>query len=218
MKKGRYQEQNQKPQQNQRQNQKPQQNHKQKQELQEPLKVELILPDVGTDLVGPTDYCCWVFPGRLLMGAYPKRTSLLSCILKAGITTFINLMHSKELERIETYGPYFETAKKLVSENIDEFPNRVDKLQYLHFPITDKEIAEDNKVIQLVQEIESRLMSNEKIFIHCRGGHGRTGTKQWYQRRVLFFFFFFFFFEFKVLLIVLGLCFNRLVNNKVVDV
>eukprot|EP01127_Copromyxa_protea_P020234 TRINITY_DN6730_c0_g1_i2.p1 TRINITY_DN6730_c0_g1~~TRINITY_DN6730_c0_g1_i2.p1 ORF type:complete len:114 (+),score=23.13 TRINITY_DN6730_c0_g1_i2:365-706(+) len=53
---------------------------------------------------------------------------------------------------------------------------KVKDLQFVHFPISDKDIAADDEVIKLVENIEKRLLNNEKIFIHCRGGHGRTGT------------------------------------------
>lgn len=37
-------------------------------------------------------------------------------------------------------------------------------------------MASDEEVIALVEALEKRLLNNERIFIHCRGGHGRTGT------------------------------------------
>lgn len=40
----------------------------------------------------------------------------------------------------------------------------------------DKDITTDEKVVELVEDMERRLKNGEKIFIHCRGGHGRTGT------------------------------------------
>jgi len=97
----------------------------QKSENQQILIVEphvIILPNFYEgDYKGPTDFCNWVIPDRLLMGAYPKRRTLLSSMLEAGVTTFINLMTSKELERIEKYGPYFDSAKKIVIENEGKF-------------------------------------------------------------------------------------------------
>lgn len=41
---------------------------------------------------------------------------------------------------------------------------------------TDKDVTSDEEVLTLVEDMEKRLKSDEKIFIHCRGGHGRTGT------------------------------------------
>jgi hypothetical protein len=111
-------------------------------------QVTLSLPPADISLAGPTDFCNWVIEERLLMGAYPKRTSLLSELLKAGlfgvcatttksgITTFVSLVHQRELDRLETYGPYFATAQKLVTENPTEFLQKPSELQFVHLPIS----------------------------------------------------------------------------------
>lgn len=44
-------------------------------------------------------------------------------------------MTSKELDRIEKYGPYFDSAKKIVTENQGKFPQKVNQLQYISVPI-----------------------------------------------------------------------------------
>jgi len=137
---------------------------------------ELKLASPETNLAGPTDYSNWIIPDRFLMGAYPKRKTDLLAILQAGVTTFINLIHGQELERLAKYGPYFEIAKKELEENKDSYKQRAKDLKYIHIPIYDKQLAPDDVVINLVDDIEKRLRAGEVVFIHCRGGHGRTGT------------------------------------------
>jgi len=142
-----------------------------------PQVVALALPADDVALGGPTDFCNWVLPGRLLMGAFPKRTTLLHQILQAGITTFVSLVHPRELERLEKYGPYFDFAKKMVQENKEGLlTQKVSDLQFVHLPITDKDIAGDDDILHLIEDMERRMLGGERIFIHCRGGHGRTGT------------------------------------------
>ncbi len=43
---------------------------------------------------------------------------------------------------------------------------------------TDQGVAADEDVIKLVEDLEVRLRTNpeEILYIHCWGGHGRTGT------------------------------------------
>lgn len=73
---------------------------RQQQRAAEPVVATLSLPSDNEDLSGPTDFCNWVLPGRLLMGAYPKRTSLLKDLLvHGGITCFVSLVHHRELDR-----------------------------------------------------------------------------------------------------------------------
>ena len=46
---------------------------------------EIVLPNFYEgDYKGPTDFCNWVVPDRLLMGAYPKRRTILTSMLEAG--------------------------------------------------------------------------------------------------------------------------------------
>eukprot|EP01121_Diplochlamys_sp_Union-15-3_P000393 TRINITY_DN10367_c0_g1_i7.p1 TRINITY_DN10367_c0_g1~~TRINITY_DN10367_c0_g1_i7.p1 ORF type:complete len:239 (+),score=34.28 TRINITY_DN10367_c0_g1_i7:96-812(+) len=140
-----------------------------------PPPAKLSLPESGTDLKGPTKWCNWVIPGRLLMGAYPKSKTLIENILHAGITTFISLVHEVELKRLEPRGPYFTLCQTLVTEN-KAFNRKPTELQFIHLPIRDKDVTSDEEVINLVCDMEERLNGGENLFIHCRGGHGRTGT------------------------------------------
>eukprot|EP01124_Arcella_intermedia_P018556 TRINITY_DN2555_c0_g1_i2.p1 TRINITY_DN2555_c0_g1~~TRINITY_DN2555_c0_g1_i2.p1 ORF type:complete len:241 (-),score=59.51 TRINITY_DN2555_c0_g1_i2:17-739(-) len=145
----------------------------------EVVEVVLKLPDLdeeGMDLQGPNDFSNWVLPGRLLMGAYPKRKADLLTLLQAGVTTFINLIHGQELERMEKYGSYFELAKKELTDNKTSYTTKLNQLKYVHIPIYDKQVAPDNVVSDLVTDIQKRLKSGEVVYIHCKGGHGRTGT------------------------------------------
>ena len=48
---------------------------------------------------------------------------------------------------------------------------------FIHYPIRNMDISHDNNgIIQLCVEIILRIYNGEKIYIHCSGGHGRTGT------------------------------------------
>lgn len=49
------------------------------------IQNEIVLPNFYEgDYKGPTDFCNWVIPDRLLMGAYPKRRTILTSMLEAG--------------------------------------------------------------------------------------------------------------------------------------
>jgi protein-tyrosine phosphatase len=84
------------------------------------------------------------------------------------------LQQEDELKR---FSPYWQIA---LSHN--------PKLQQIHFPIPgfhrfqskltfkDQFVAEDSAVISLVTNLQERLKNEENLYIHCWGGHGRTGT------------------------------------------
>lgn len=47
----------------------------------------------------------------------------------------------------------------------------------LHFPIDDFDVREEPKhLVLLVEELVRRIRGGEMVYIHCLGGHGRTGT------------------------------------------
>ena len=43
-------------------------------------------------------------------------------------------------------------------------------------PIVDCSVTDDTKIVTLCRDLVSRLASGEVIYLHCWGGHGRTGT------------------------------------------
>jgi protein-tyrosine phosphatase len=83
-------------------------------------------------------------------------------------------MTDSEIERQGKF--YFDFAKQMVSEAPNEYPNPASSLSLIRLPIQDKGIASDEDVLELVEEIVQRFKKGENIFIHCRGGHGRTGV------------------------------------------
>lgn len=56
------------------------------------------------------------------------------------------------------------------------FTQKPMELEFLHFPINDSSVVADAQLLQLIERIEKELVANKRIFMHCRGGHGRTGT------------------------------------------
>ena len=47
---------------------------------------------------------------------------------------------------------------------------------FLHFPVADFKPPEQQALESLVLGLKRRVVAGEVIYIHCRGGHGRTGT------------------------------------------
>ena len=110
--------------------------------------------------------------GRIFMGSYPghldpktaeRKMRVLSKEL--GVVRFINLMTPEEMK---TFAPYEDLAKNY---GISLFSG---------FPITDMWIVEGDeekkKFLEFIEELAGIVKNKEeKIYIHCHGGHGRTG-------------------------------------------
>jgi len=144
---------------------------------------------------GPTPESNWVIPGRLLVGAYPasddddETFELISSILKMGVRKFVCLQSEYQANAPvqawrsgEALRPYYDDVQEIVAQKdvIQEFEgfNVVDSkdLSFDHCPIIDCGVTDDSKVLALAQKLVCDLARGEVIYLHCWGGHGRTGT------------------------------------------
>ena len=94
---------------------------------------------------------------RAMFGSYPKQTSVYE-LEKKGVTVFVDLTYEYE----KKITPYITHCK------------------YIRFPIQDRHIPQDwikyAKFIMYISNIIKSLKDTEKMYIHCKGGHGRSGV------------------------------------------
>jgi hypothetical protein len=113
--------------------------------------------------MGPTPESNWLIRKLFAVGSYPERQDYLKIILAAGIDTFVCL----NAEYGKTFGNGY-------------FPRYDDKLPagctFIHEPIEDMETVKDEIIIDLALKIVELLRIGKKVYLHCAGGHGRTGT------------------------------------------
>jgi hypothetical protein len=146
--------------------------------------------------VGPTDESNWVMPGWLLVGAYPasvndeENYSLLSSILVQGVSMFVCLQKEYQAtgvtEEMWRHGmalrPYYESALEVAGllradENLAKQNVQITAdVKFIHFPIEDCSVGDDDAVTALAAQLVDHLLHGETIYLHCWGGHGRTGT------------------------------------------
>lgn len=111
----------------------------------------------------------WVVPGRFLAGEYPAHIQIpdaaqrLNAFLQMGFTVFINLTEEDELP------PY----DALLHEQAAEYGLQV---RHVRFPIGDFGVPTPNTMKTTLDTIDKALADGEKIYLHCWGGVGRTGT------------------------------------------
>ena len=82
--------------------------------------------------------------------------------MAAGVTAIINLRTKSEKSAAFDYEPECRRTNPATS--------------FRHFPILDQNVADDAKVELLLAELLARLEGGAVLFVHCKGGHGRTGT------------------------------------------
>jgi len=112
----------------------------------------------------------WVYPGRFLAGEYPGTAYFpeltrkrIDSFLSAGFDTFIDLTNPGETE------PY----EPMLREEASAYNLPV---RYSRFPIGDFGLPAPAQMTSILNAIDAALTTNHKLYLHCYGGIGRTGT------------------------------------------
>jgi len=111
----------------------------------------------------------WVEPGRFLAGEYPGKFTpestrkRIDALLEAGFNTFIDL--TKPNETIPYIRTLLEQAKYY---DID--------VQHHSYPIGDFGLPTPEKMMKILNSLDKSLQEGRKVYLHCWGGIGRTGT------------------------------------------
>ena len=121
------------------------------------------------ELTRPIPESYWVEPGRFLAGEYPGKfmtettRQRIDALLNAGFNTFIDL--TKPNETI----PYI----RILHEQAEYYGIEV---QYHSYPIGDFGLPTPEKMMQILDTLDRSLLQGGKVYLHCWGGIGRTGT------------------------------------------
>lgn len=121
------------------------------------------------ELERPISESYWVEPGRLLAGEYPGHYTSestrrrIDVLLEAGFDTFIDLTRPNETM------PYFRIL-------LDESRAYDIKVERHNFPIGDFGLPTPDVMMSILDTIDTALENGRKIYLHCWGGIGRTGT------------------------------------------
>ncbi|HNX74278.1 MAG TPA: dual specificity protein phosphatase family protein [Candidatus Rifleibacterium sp.] len=110
--------------------------------------------------------CYWVIENRFLAGNYPYNPGIdepeefLRVLLANGINAFVDLTEEDEL-------PHYQPVLTRLTHNAT---------QYRRFAIQDFSTPDQGCMRQAVNCINELLDAGNCVYLHCRGGIGRTGT------------------------------------------
>jgi len=122
-----------------------------------------------TDIHRPISESYWVVTGRLLAGEYPAQfdesltRKRLDALIEAGFDMFIDLTKPNETV------PYV----KFLHEEAKVYEVEV---THQRFPIGDFGLPNPEQMNLILDTIDKDLQAGHKIYLHCWGGIGRTGT------------------------------------------
>ena len=118
----------------------------------------------------------WVHEGLLCAGCYPgdlypaTRDAKLSGLIACGIRRVVSLMEANERSRGgRLFEPYMQRLHELTS------PKEV-CVECLSLPIPDARAPLPAALQEILELIERGLREEIPTYLHCWGGHGRTGT------------------------------------------
>ena len=130
------------------------------------------LPDVqpsgaaAPSMRGPLPTSNWVVPGLLLCGAEPDGPAALRLVM-LGVRVFVCLQSELPSDRPLPYRAHAERG----SSSADDEP-----LEFVHEPIPDGTTFREEALRELVERVAAAVRVGRPVYVHCRGGHGRTGV------------------------------------------
>lgn len=119
--------------------------------------------------IRPIPESYWVEPDRLLAGEYPGQfdsgltRKRIDALIEAGFNTFIDLTKPNE-------------TIAYIRILLDEARLHEVEVKHQRFPIGDFGLPTTEQMTSILDTIDSELQAGRKIYLHCWGGIGRTGT------------------------------------------
>lgn len=110
--------------------------------------------------------CYWVEKNTFLAGSYPYNPGIdepqdfLRRLLGIGIDAFVDLTEEDEL-------PHYE---KIIMQITDK------PVIYRRFAVQDYSVPDQEKMNDIIRHLKNLSENGQRIYVHCRGGIGRTGT------------------------------------------
>ncbi|KAL4552917.1 hypothetical protein Ndes2526B_g02813 [Nannochloris sp. 'desiccata'] len=134
-----------------------------------------------------SSYANWLIPGYVMLGRYPYVEPSRCHTRNEGDIQIEAIMREGLCGAALSDPPTFEEVNGLRNRDLDKFlpprkrtsdyvNRRRIEPEFLHCPIVDLGIAEEDQLINLLNELTERLKIGEKLYVHCWGGRGRAGT------------------------------------------
>jgi hypothetical protein len=112
----------------------------------------------------------WVYPGKVLCGKSAgsmNSEQLKLMVTTLGVNTFVCLQKNYEEYGVNDY------RQTLLSLQCNTRSN----LRFLHCPVPDFGVLSGTSLVSFISELRRIMEESESIlYVHCMGGHGRTGT------------------------------------------
>ncbi len=117
----------------------------------------------------PTPSSYWLPGEMILAGEFPGWRShdaagVLRRLLDAGVRTFVDL--TQTIDPLQSYETALEEAAA----------ERGLAVTYRRFPVPDMDVPAPRTMASILAFIDDEVARGRKVYLHCLGGVGRTGT------------------------------------------
>lgn len=124
----------------------------------------------------PFPHSYWVISGQLLAGEYPgsaepsEARQKVAALVEVGIRRIVNLQEAHERNREgQLFAPYEDELRRMAA--------RIGvQATMVRMPIRDMSVPTHEEMRTILDEIDRSIQQNLAVYVHCWGGHGRTGT------------------------------------------
>jgi len=124
----------------------------------------------------PFEKSWWIDRTGVIGGRYPgtldpvESEQILRRLLDVGVRVVINLQESNETnDKGQTFANYEPVLKRLATA-------RGVSVEVMRFPIEDNGVPTPSLMREILDAIDGALRAGHRVYVHCWGGHGRTGT------------------------------------------
>lgn len=124
----------------------------------------------------PFERTWWIEPGKIIGGRYPgtpqpkESRQMREKLVTFGVRVFVNLQEPDETGgNGQTFPDYEAELQELAREHSAE-------VTCFRFPIQDNNIPTAAVMGHIQQVLHDAVAEGKLAYVHCWGGHGRTGT------------------------------------------
>lgn len=124
----------------------------------------------------PFERSWWIDVGKVIGGRFPgtpdqdESASLLGRLLDVGVRVVINLQDAEERgSNGRLFPDYVPILKKIADD-------RGVTVEAHRFPIRDMNVPTASQMQEILGAIDRAGTAEQLVYVHCWGGHGRTGT------------------------------------------
>lgn len=130
----------------------------------------------ATPMGRPFGRAYWVEEGSVLAGCYPGHQDAALAeakvrgLVASGIRLVVNLMEASERDG---HGRPFAPYEPLLARAAAEWGATAAAVR---LPIRDMDVPTRSHMARILDEMDAALAAGKPVYVHCWGGHGRTGT------------------------------------------